>query len=49
MVIILVLATFVISCAVTKYIQSHKVDNTVMYYDHIGFTMADGKKETDKK
>lgn len=49
MVIILLLITFVLGILATKSYQSHKVDNTIMYHDNIGFTMADGKKENAEK
>lgn len=44
MVLILVVSTFALFALVDKIRQSSKIDNTVMHYDKIGFTMADGKK-----
>lgn len=45
----ILLITFVLGILATKSYQSHKVDNTIMYRDDIGFTMADGKKENAEK
>jgi len=45
MVIILVITSFAIFAVVDKLRQSNRIDNTVMHYDKIGYTMADGKKE----
>jgi len=49
MVDLIVLLFAIISVLIHRYISIKKIDNTVMHYDNIGFTMADGKKEKTKK
>jgi len=48
MVVILVILTAMIAISVSMYKHNHSTKQT-MYYENIGFTMADGKPDKSKK